>query len=587
MVNPRFGYDDIPGLGVPGTDEAKSVRWGLMMQYERNPVTGYRLDEELGTIVANRLAAHFGVSVDATSWLTARIVVPANANWGSQFPQLEASGAGLGDIYAGLSVTMPIRTPYFGLGLRGDLQVPTGRSQAYMGERSVRGIGGLDLRGTIPVRFKGGDELLIDLVADATVVGRRVLITNQDFDHGSELWISQGARLKLPRIPLRFTQSLLVRGGFTNFFQGGAENGVEIMGGVQVPIEKIAFNTKMTVDVMAGRGVNQGYGTTDFRLLAGITFTRNPGKKPQPIPEVVVERPPPVVPVEVEPEPEPEWTSTEVARVVEDQIVIDDPIEFLVDTPIILEHSLPVLSSVATIMNGEARIRHLVIEGHASEEGDFEYNYELSTRRAEAVFKQLILYGVAPDRLSYKGYGEVRPKVEGSTEEAWAVNRRVEFHIVGLYDMYDAEAPTYGGTQALPWSGELAEMTKLVIPEKAVEIDEFEAARQAEEAERKAFTEPDEAEGFQFEDEQREPRRRRTTDELEGESFEDPEEEKGDDFEFEGSTSGGGKPPAEAPPAEEPPAEEPPAEEPPAEAPPAEEPSDDEAGTETPAGGEE
>ena len=40
--------------------------------------------------------------------------------------------------------------------------------------------------------------------------------------------------------------------------------------------------------------------------------------------------------------------------------------------------SIPTLQFVAKLMNQNARLGHVVIEGHASEEGTFVYNYDLS-----------------------------------------------------------------------------------------------------------------------------------------------------------------------------------------------------------------
>lgn len=69
----------------------------------------------------------------------------------------------------------------------------------------------------------------------------------------------------------------------------------------------------------------------------------------------------------------------------------------------------------------------MVIEGHCDERGTAEYNLALGERRARAAYEFLVLLGVDADRLSIISYGEERPLVEGSNEEAWAKNRRAEF----------------------------------------------------------------------------------------------------------------------------------------------------------------
>lgn len=64
------------------------------------------------------------------------------------------------------------------------------------------------------------------------------------------------------------------------------------------------------------------------------------------------------------------------------------------------------------------------IEGHADERGTREYNLALGERRASSARDYLVSLGIDPSRLSTISYGEERPAVVGSNEEAWAQNRR-------------------------------------------------------------------------------------------------------------------------------------------------------------------
>jgi peptidoglycan-associated lipoprotein len=66
------------------------------------------------------------------------------------------------------------------------------------------------------------------------------------------------------------------------------------------------------------------------------------------------------------------------------------------------------------------------LEGHADERGSREYNIGLGERRGQAVRRALLLQGVAEAQLSTVSYGEERPAVAGSDEQAYALNRRVE-----------------------------------------------------------------------------------------------------------------------------------------------------------------
>ena len=67
------------------------------------------------------------------------------------------------------------------------------------------------------------------------------------------------------------------------------------------------------------------------------------------------------------------------------------------------------------------------IGGHASNVGSAAYNLKLSERRADAVAKVLLNeHGISASRVTVKGYGISRPKVEGNTPAAHAANRRIE-----------------------------------------------------------------------------------------------------------------------------------------------------------------
>jgi peptidoglycan-associated lipoprotein len=73
--------------------------------------------------------------------------------------------------------------------------------------------------------------------------------------------------------------------------------------------------------------------------------------------------------------------------------------------------------------NPSARVR---LEGHADERGSREYNIGLGEKRAQSVRNVLLLQGAVSDQIATVSFGEERPAVIGSDEEAWSLNRRVE-----------------------------------------------------------------------------------------------------------------------------------------------------------------
>ncbi|MCL5049627.1 peptidoglycan-associated lipoprotein Pal [Aliidiomarina maris] len=66
----------------------------------------------------------------------------------------------------------------------------------------------------------------------------------------------------------------------------------------------------------------------------------------------------------------------------------------------------------------------VVIEGHTDERGTPEYNIALGERRANAVVNYLQNQGVLSSQMSTVSYGEEKPLVRRSNEQAWAQNRR-------------------------------------------------------------------------------------------------------------------------------------------------------------------
>ena len=98
-----------------------------------------------------------------------------------------------------------------------------------------------------------------------------------------------------------------------------------------------------------------------------------------------------------------------------------DRSEILSDSESVLREKLDILRA-----NPEVRLR---IEGHADERGSTEYNLALGSRRAESARQFLSGFGLDADRFATVSFGEERPLVSQSDEEAWAQNRRAEFII--------------------------------------------------------------------------------------------------------------------------------------------------------------
>ena len=69
------------------------------------------------------------------------------------------------------------------------------------------------------------------------------------------------------------------------------------------------------------------------------------------------------------------------------------------------------------------------VQGHTDNVGKYDYNVDLSERRAQAVRTYLINQGVPAERLTAHGYGPDKPIADNKTKAGRAKNRRVEFNI--------------------------------------------------------------------------------------------------------------------------------------------------------------
>jgi outer membrane protein OmpA-like peptidoglycan-associated protein len=106
--------------------------------------------------------------------------------------------------------------------------------------------------------------------------------------------------------------------------------------------------------------------------------------------------------------------------------IVTNGIKFDVNKSTIKPESMGVINSIVQLMKEHTELKFSV-EGHTDSDGDDASNQELSEQRAKAVVDKLTNLGIAPNRLSSKGFGESKPMDNNSTSEGKANNRRVEF----------------------------------------------------------------------------------------------------------------------------------------------------------------
>ena len=88
--------------------------------------------------------------------------------------------------------------------------------------------------------------------------------------------------------------------------------------------------------------------------------------------------------------------------------------------------SAPTLQEIASLMKADPKLA-VVVVGHTDNQGGYDYNIDLSKRRADAVIKALSgSYGVDARRLKAAGVGMVAPSASNDDEGGRSKNRRVE-----------------------------------------------------------------------------------------------------------------------------------------------------------------
>lgn len=88
--------------------------------------------------------------------------------------------------------------------------------------------------------------------------------------------------------------------------------------------------------------------------------------------------------------------------------------------------STPTLTQIAQLLKSNPKLAILVV-GHTDNQGAYEYNIDLSRRRADAVVKSLAAnHGVDAKRLRGAGVGMLAPAASNDSEEGRSKNRRVE-----------------------------------------------------------------------------------------------------------------------------------------------------------------
>ena len=104
------------------------------------------------------------------------------------------------------------------------------------------------------------------------------------------------------------------------------------------------------------------------------------------------------------------------------------PVYFGFDASNLAPSELAKIETVAQHLKDNAD-RVVIVEGNCDERGSNEYNLSLGDLRAISIRDYMVTLGIAGERIQTKSYGEEKPAIAGSGEDAWSKNRRGEFAI--------------------------------------------------------------------------------------------------------------------------------------------------------------
>lgn len=460
FTSPADSEDGI--LGTEGADARMPLRpyVALWLHYALDPVTLRDGNgDEVAVPVEHLVGADLVASLNVWKGLEVGLGVPVTL-WSSGdddpgqlggFP--DAPGVAMGDLTLRVGYRFQL-APHTALALHVPVLLPTSQDDDVLGL-------GFGARPTLAFLQRVG---LVELLFNVSYLIREDEGT-LDYEGGQELGARAAARIAFDD---QWQTAALAEVGFstaTRDFFSGATTPVEIRGGIE---HWFADHWRFTA--FLGTGLSRGVGAPDLRAGVGIAYGENPPYRPRPRPTDddhdgdgildVNDR----CPDEGEDRdgfedadgcPDDDNDGDGVLDVDDgcrnapetmngisdedgcpDRIRLDDTlittfehVQFRSDSDVILERSHPMLDEVAAVLKANPGMR-VRIEGHTDDQGDDEYNLELSRRRAQSVRRYLIDKGVDADQVEAEGYGETRPVASNATKAGRRKNRRVEFHII-------------------------------------------------------------------------------------------------------------------------------------------------------------
>ena len=109
------------------------------------------------------------------------------------------------------------------------------------------------------------------------------------------------------------------------------------------------------------------------------------------------------------------------------QSVVLEGVNFASGSADLTANSMRILDKAAMALQNNPEIE-VEIRGYTDNTGSYQGNVRISQRRADTVRDYMLKHGIAPYRMTTKGYGPENPIAPNDTREGRAINRRIEFY---------------------------------------------------------------------------------------------------------------------------------------------------------------
>ncbi len=418
------------GLYQDNTQMLGQYHWNVAIgfDYTKKPleVSLISSGKSLDNVVNYFLTQDTVVALGLADWLDISVAVQSNlpSNVEPFGATVATTQADFGDLMVSAKfLLMDAVEQKYGLGLAiiPFATLPTGNSSRYIGNSEM--TGGFKVVGE---RYFGRTDAYMTLGAQFRETENML-----NLSVGSSFLFAFGAQH-----PISTRHDLHVLGEFDGstvfkkFMHQQNSSPVEMNAGLR----KYWLNRHVATTVSVGAGLDNGYGSPQFRAMGSLSFLSHPVKDRD---DDHVADPSDYCPSQIAdadypgakpgcPDP----NTRIIVKVVGDRILILQPINFESGSAKILAESTVVVDQVAVVLNKTPELQKILVEGHTDNVGGAALNQKLSDDRAKAVVNALVARGVAPSRLTSRGWGLSKPLTTNATEAGRAKNRRVEFHIL-------------------------------------------------------------------------------------------------------------------------------------------------------------